>query len=474
MAETYYVNELCVSGGIDSPFLAIANAATDANESLEVLDFTIVPYGANYPGINYGVRERAVLISALTGGTPLAFSALRSDSTSLPSGVKLVVMPDSITEVANGTLRYGSALAAIDNNNDAINYVWHQVTGRGVGGDAAGWVLGGINGATQNIVLGEGRGIACGLSNKGMNSALLNSQLWMVECEIVVGGNTYRAVGMYPQESTAHENFALINESGSGVTVEVKRITTTPATRYDMSNGFGGGAIGTSFAFRTGCSFPHQMVRISKTMNGAPVGGVAASVLSARTSAEAPSSLVARKGDIFSPLRSVFDPSGLDKLYDWPNIGTTTQRDDKWKIGTYGRRLPTGVRTTGFQATAKSWVTGCNALRRPVGSAFVPITLKPGEGLAFIPFGVLQYARFEVSATIRRIPASATFPAVGDVDNGVQYGPTGTDYTGTLVQPAEADVESGVSYGAGGTEFTGTYVGGGGGNTYSRGRVVNS
>ena len=78
--------------------------------------------------------------------------------------------------------------------------------------------------------------------------------------------------------------------------------------------------------------------------------------------------------------------------------------------------------------------------------------------------------------SIRYISANETaaYPAVGDVDQGVQYGPTGTDYTGTLVQPAVGDVKTGVQYGAGGTEFTGTYVGGGGGNTYSRGRVVNS
>lgn len=58
---------------------------------------------------------------------------------------------------------------------------------------------------------------------------------------------------------------------------------------------------------------------------------------------------------------------------------------------------------------------------------------------------------------------SAVFPPVGDVDLGVIFGPTGTDYTGTSVNPAEADVRTGTTYGAGGTEFTGTLVAGGGG-----------
>lgn len=58
--------------------------------------------------------------------------------------------------------------------------------------------------------------------------------------------------------------------------------------------------------------------------------------------------------------------------------------------------------------------------------------------------------------------AGAVFPAVGDVDFGVDYGPSGADYTGTLEQPVPADVASGVQYGAGGVEFTGTLSGGGG------------
>jgi len=53
-----------------------------------------------------------------------------------------------------------------------------------------------------------------------------------------------------------------------------------------------------------------------------------------------------------------------------------------------------------------------------------------------------------------------TYPAEGDVDLGVDYGPTGAEYEGTLVQPAESDVLLGVDYGANGTEFEGTYSGG--------------
>jgi hypothetical protein len=66
---------------------------------------------------------------------------------------------------------------------------------------------------------------------------------------------------------------------------------------------------------------------------------------------------------------------------------------------------------------------------------------------------------------------STSFPAVADVQSGVEYG--GADdasanrLTGTFVVPAAEDVESGVQYGAGGTEFTGTLsVGGGSGGVF--------
>jgi hypothetical protein len=101
------------------------------------------------------------------------------------------------------------------------------------------------------------------------------------------------------------------------------------------------------------------------------------------------------------------------------------------------------------------------------------IELREGEGLAIYKrtgsaLGLYEYViEFQLESTI-----TGTYPAEGDVDDGVDYGPTGADYEGTLVQPAEADVKLGVDYGADGTEFEGSYSPGGS-TTYSRSRVVN-
>lgn len=96
------------------------------------------------------------------------------------------------------------------------------------------------------------------------------------------------------------------------------------------------------------------------------------------------------------------------------------------------------------------------------------IILREGMGIAYIPATYDgSYACFYVDFlfTQENTEANAVYPAVGDVDLSVAYGPTGADYTGTLEQPAITDVLAGVQYGADGTEFTGTATGGGGGES---------
>jgi len=101
------------------------------------------------------------------------------------------------------------------------------------------------------------------------------------------------------------------------------------------------------------------------------------------------------------------------------------------------------------------------------------IVLREGEGLAITYKNAGALGRMQHSLTFTvDSGGGAVYPGVGDVDQGIAYGPTGADYTGTLEQPAESNVLSGVNYGAGGTEFTGTASGGGGG--MSRSRVANT
>lgn len=97
------------------------------------------------------------------------------------------------------------------------------------------------------------------------------------------------------------------------------------------------------------------------------------------------------------------------------------------------------------------------------------LVVREGSGIALLQPDAGAYGsayQIDITFTQESTSASAVYPAVGDVDLSTQYGPNGTDYTGTLVQPAIANVLTGVQYGAGGTEFTGTATGGGGGNVF--------
>ena len=105
-----------------------------------------------------------------------------------------------------------------------------------------------------------------------------------------------------------------------------------------------------------------------------------------------------------------------------------------------------------------------------------PITLSEGQGIAlFIRTPSAQlFHEFTATIDIEGQDVSGVYPDPNDVRDGVDYGPSGTEYDGDLVLPVIADVKSGVSYGADGTEYTGTYAGGGGGSGVSRGRITNA
>jgi hypothetical protein len=94
------------------------------------------------------------------------------------------------------------------------------------------------------------------------------------------------------------------------------------------------------------------------------------------------------------------------------------------------------------------------------------LLVREGSGIAVLQPDAGAYGSsytIDVLFTQESTSGNAVYPTVGNVDLSIQYGPNGTDYTGTLVQPAVGDVKSGTTYGAGGTEFTGTFAGGGGG-----------
>ena len=100
----------------------------------------------------------------------------------------------------------------------------------------------------------------------------------------------------------------------------------------------------------------------------------------------------------------------------------------------------------------------------PTSGTSQQIVLHPGEGFGVRRVGTSGNSPAEVTVcfTVEDEVVSGVYPSEGDVDNTASdYGPTGTEYTGTFAVPSVGNVVDGVFYGAAGTEFEGTYVGGG-------------
>lgn len=86
----------------------------------------------------------------------------------------------------------------------------------------------------------------------------------------------------------------------------------------------------------------------------------------------------------------------------------------------------------------------------PAKAAGYPGAL-PAGGTGYLDIGALQRQESTSGGG-----GEGVYPSEDDVQQGVSYGPTGSDYTGNFVPPAVGDVEDGVRYGAAGIEFEGT------------------
>jgi hypothetical protein len=271
------------------------------------------------------------------------------------------------------------------------------------------------------------------------------------------------------QRSNGQANWAILNGSGSGVTLAVDIVHLPISRRNDYL---------TSLAnkqWRLAVFEGRRTAAGSDVLTGQePLGPVTPF----DTTKLAPAGVMVLDGPFLSRLAGerVGAPS------DWWSTQATSIALQH-RLGTIARRT--------------AYIPEINAtVAQPLGANFerhfmpglrsrgyLPVKLQPGFGLAVlagsegaIAGDACQTYDVEFIWSYWAVDSSGggggTFPPVGDVDFGVQYGPNGTDFTGTLVQPVVGDVRTGVQYGAGGTEFTGTLAGGGG-NTYSKSRVVN-
>jgi hypothetical protein len=469
MPETYYLRLNAVDvRPLEDAFLAIENDATDDRAYFELVSLRVSPAA---PASTGTARTGSLLglyrVSAVTGGDTVAPVKMDTADASFPSQVTVVNNPNSVTTTArfrriNDSPAYGVQTA--NSQFSSRTYGGSMVTHQKLHFSDV-W-RGGENVNVEPIILRAGEGIALVQEEFGLPHSMIVSAV----VTNTTTGATYvcRSTDVGTDRTIGGALYAIMNGSGSGVTLAVKMM----------------------FLPMDGESALTPSLRLMR-MGGYSMRGDAATVISADTSKTAPSSLKVSVGPMQIRLPGEWQPDmytthGL--AYQGTGALLQAWLNAQLNAGVFTRKTYTNIfpnvgigNAIGFQS---STMDDCLMLDAAPGSGII---VTPGQGLALVGgrFQELSqeplrgaastFHNYDIEATILYYPptVSGTYPATGDVDQGVLYGPNGNDYTGTLEQPAEADVKLGVSYGANGTEFTGTYSGGGGGNTYSKSRVVN-
>lgn len=420
-----------------------------------------------------GTTASVSRVSAVVGGTDVtaaAYSKSRTGSTALPAQIKVLRDVGSVT--VTSTIRRSVPMAfPIDPDAGSLPAVCAQNYLSGQfrpSQDNQSDLWFDLTGVLQGLTIREGEGFALTLGGERDTNPGLRARDSIGHVTLICsdGTNTHLFSFHTLPEAESRIPFVIFNESGSGVVLSVVHAMFTAS--------FNGASTGNLtdpwrlplFTFITFRNFTGSQ-------------GEQVTILPSRSdAADISAYLDVRRGVVDNYLDVGFCDGKENILLNYPDSVTAVAA-----VHTFRNVQAITSRQYAHRANA---IAGSNAhtltnqvdqlslkfnCRKGGTAAF---RLHPGEGVAVFVNSNFRASFFKVDATITHNPPNATYPPVGDVDQGVQYGPTGTDYTGTLEQPAVGDVKTGVQYGAGGTEFTGTYVGGGGGNTYSRGRVVNS
>jgi len=468
MAETLYLKVDAVDvRPLEDGLLAIFNNETvDERRYFELVSLRVspsAPVSNNIAAIGRAGSLSVKRITAVSGGDQLTPTKMDTSGASLPAQVLIRNDPDSVT--ATDVFRRIADAPAY-----SLTVANTQFSSRTYGGSMmthqkshmADIFRGGESANVEPIILREGEGI-------GLFQDAYGSQHSMQTAAVVTNistGATYicRSSDLSTDRRLNESNFAIFNGTGSGVVLAVK-LWVLPMDGEAVMN---------------------PSLRLCR-ISGISQGGNTVTPILPDTSKTVPSALVVKSG----PLQPRIAGEWQSDYYETHGLafagGITVWNKLQLDAGTFSRTLMTNI----FPAIGEVKIgMQRSALDNDLLFDAKPgqgILIKPGDGFALVSGTTVAsggtqavnssstFINYDIQAVLLHYPptVSGTFPPVGDVDQGILYGPNGNDFTGTLEQPVIADVKLGVSYGAGGTEFTGTYAGGGGGSGYSKSRVVN-
>lgn len=402
-------------------------------------------------------------ISAYVGDGGLVCPLIphRTDAPDVSSDIKVVANPSSITETADLFTSVFVTPVAKYNLAPTTGFVWwfHQHTK--VGRTALGDLFHSCS-KGQAVTIAAGEGIAF----RQPATNLVAFYRRAVHVVVEVGGYAYSVVVPLGSQYLSLVPLVIFNTAGSGLSCKVLSVSEIQDAEGSERTLPSGAVYGTPNVPQLVISVLSEETRyntdylLSTPVVGMQSGGAGETELSCYVGSRTPDIEVFDTKLLAMATAGNFPPntsmSSLKAACEAGAFRAIPMKDQYRRGDTVSSSITLSLMQRGVLWKSRGGVGLC---------------VRPGQSLVVRSMGS-EYCDVVVSGTVSVIP-SGSYPGVGDVDFGVEYGPN-AEYTGTLVQPAESDVESGVQYGAGGTEFTGTATGGGGGNTYSRGRITNA
>ena len=439
---------------------------TSQNDFVEIHAVRIRPRGGNYLASTADLPALALRrIGGFVGGQVVTAAVRDTSEGSPPSQVQMVSLPDRVTGLGDEFRRLRLSTGLAGPTGGGMQTRTYNGAGARVGTSTV-FSRRTSGGVLDPIRLAEGQGLALTMPVVRLPMKLDYS----VTVRYLSTGATYVydfAAGTPNTDGEAL--WALVNGSGSGVSLAVDVVHAPISRRNNYLTA------GTDKNLRLAVFEGRRTAVGSFPLSGQePLG---TSVPMDTTKPAAPGVQVLDGAFLSKLIGERFNVQGLD----WYTTQASSIANQQ-RLGVL-RRWPLFVPEVNatVQQPLGAWIE--RSLNTGIrGRGVTPVTLRPGYGLAVlagsegaIAGDAAQWYVVEMQYTYHDVDASGgggVFPAVGDVDSGVIYGPT-SNLTGTLVQPVVGDVRLGTSYGAGGTEFTGTLAGGGGGDGMSRARVVN-
>ena len=196
------------------------------------IDIRTVP---SYDALNAPAAMLIGEITAVDGGDPIDMVAYNTSAAAIPSQVKIVNLPNSVT-LAAGAPTYRGITRFVNNLGTPYNNVNQFASMSGCRGssNATIWDSGRFN-SNDGIVLAEGEGMALIPTFDSANAS------FVCQITIEVGIRTYTGLfELYPPTGQ-NAQFAIFNGAGSGVSISVLKIevwqpgpSTTVTTNLDQ------------------------------------------------------------------------------------------------------------------------------------------------------------------------------------------------------------------------------------------------